>query len=151
MLLPLPLSLPSQVNQLKLDFATLPPATPVVLRPGEIDRYIRASDIPRAFYARRFLTALRDRHRATQNDVFLHDVKDSQEFNWKVWVSQRPDVQDIVGRGIYRFAFVWLDSTDTNLKERRGDFLVSRIDGIDIRLHPQKKLTRIRSCQGQSL
>ena len=53
-------------------------------------------------------------------------------------VSQRPDVQDIVGPGIYRFAFVRLDSTDANLKESRGDFLVSRIDGIDIRLHAAK-------------
>ena len=46
---------------------------------------------------------------------------------------------DIVGPGIYRFAFVWLASRDSNLQERRGDFLVSRIDDIDIRLHPQQK------------
>ena len=59
-------------------------------------------------------------------------------FNWKAWVSQRPDVDSIVGPGIYRFAFVWVSSTDSNLHERRGDFLVSRTDGEDIRLHPQK-------------
>ena len=78
--------------------------------------------------AHRFLTLMRDRHRATQNNVFLHDLTDSQEFNWRAWVAQRPDVEDIVGPGISRFAFVWLSSTDINLRERRGDFLVSCTD-----------------------
>ena len=68
----------------------------------------------------------------------MHDLTDSQEFDWKVWVSQRPDAADIVGPGIYRFAFVRLVSTDTSLRERRGDFLVSRIDGIDTCLHAAK-------------
>ena len=58
----------------------------VVLGPDEIDRYIRERTV--SFPAVHLLTALRDRHRATQNDVFLHDLTDSQEFNWKVWVSQ---------------------------------------------------------------
>ena len=69
----------------------------------------------------------------------MHDLTDSQEFDWKEWVSQRPDAADIVGPGIYRFAFVWLSSMDDNLKERRGDFMVSRIDGTDTRLHPQRR------------
>lgn len=161
LLWPLPLSLPSQVNQVKLDFATLGAVhdirvarllrwqeigagaatsassqgqqqqgswadwPPVVLGPGEIDRYIRASDIPRAFYARRFLTALRDRHRATQNDVFLHDLTDSQEFDWKAWVSERPDAEAIVGPGICGFAFVWLPNSN-------GEFLVQRSDDVNI-------------------
>ena len=71
----------------------------------------------------------------TELKILLHDLTDSQEFDWKEWVSQRPDAADIVGPGIYRFAFVWLSSTDSNLRERRGEFLVSRIDGIEIRLH----------------
>ena len=113
----------------------------VVLGPDEIDRYNRERQVSFP-EAHRFLTKLRDLHRETQNDVCLHDLTDSPEFNWKVWVSQRPDAADIVGRGIYRFAFVWLDAKDSNLLERRGDFLVSRIDGIDIRLHPQRKANR---------
>ena len=115
--------------------AALPPA----LTLDEIDRHRRRSAAvvgPTA--AHRFLTALRDRHRDTQNDVFLHDLTHSLEFDWKAWVSQRPDAEDIVGPGIYRFAFVWVSSTDTNLRERRGDFLVSRED-VDIRLHPQTR------------
>ena len=58
-----------------------------VLGPDEIDRYIiRERTV--SFPAAHLLTALRDRHRATQSDVFLHDLTDSQELNWKVWVSQ---------------------------------------------------------------
>ena len=117
--------------------APAPAVMSVVLGPDEIDRYVRQRPVPFSA-AHRFLTKLRDRHRATQSAVFLHDLTDSQEFDWKVWVSQRPDVEDIVGPGIYRFAFVWLSSTDSNLRERRGDFLVAGIDGIDIRLHPQR-------------
>ena len=77
---------------------------------------------------------LRDEARYADN-VFLHELTDSQEFDWK----------DIVGPGIYRFAFVWLSSTDSYLRERRGDFLVAGIDGIDIRLHPQRLGTFERS------
>ena len=54
-----------------------------------------------------------------------------------VWLlSQRPDREDIVGPGIWRFAFVWLSSEDSNLHKRRGDFMVSRIDSKIIRMHP---------------
>ena len=97
------------------------PAPPVVavLGPDEIDRYNRERQVSFPA-AHRFLTTLRDRHRATQNDVFLHDLTDSQEFDWKVWVSQRPDAANIMGPGIYRFAFVRASSTDTNLRTRQG-------------------------------
>ena len=91
------------------------------LVPDEIDRYNRECQVSFAA-AHRFLTTLRDRHRDTQNNVFSHDLTDSREFDWKVWVSQRLDAADIVGPGIYRFAFVWLSSTDSNLRERRGGF-----------------------------
>ena len=100
-------------------------ALPLVSRwclPDQIDHYKRARPEVSFPTAQSFLTTLRDRHRHTQNNVFLHDLTDSQEFNWKVWVSQRPDAADIVGPGIYRFAFVWLSSTDSNLRERRGGF-----------------------------
>ena len=115
---------------------------PIVLGPGEIDHYKRVRPQVSFPAAHKFLTELRDLHGHTQNNVFLHDLTDSLKFNWKVWVSQRPDAADIVGLGINRFAFVWLSSMDSNTKERRGDFLVQRVDGIDIRLHPQQKPNR---------
>merc|ERR1712039_176380 len=71
---------------------------------------------------------------------FLHDLTHSQELNWRVWLSQRGDAKDIVGPGIKKFAFVWLESGDSNTRERRGDFLVQRTDEWDLRLHPQQKV-----------
>ena len=55
----------------------------------------------------------------------------------------KSNVKEIVGEGIYCFAFVWLPSKDTNTNKRRGDFLVQRTDGSDIRLHPQRNKTKI--------
>ena len=59
-------------------------------------------------------------------------------------LSQRPDGADIVGPGIYLFAFVW--SKDSNLHERHGDSMLSRIDAKNMRLHPQQGLS---GSQGQ--
>ena len=66
-----------------------------VLGPGEIGHYKREREVSFPA-AHRFLTTLRDSHSATQNNVFLHDltVTDSQEFTWKAWASQRPDVKE---------------------------------------------------------
>ena len=115
---------------------------PVALSPDDIDQFKRARVFVSFKQAHRFLTELRGRHRDTQDEVFFHDLTDTEEFDWKVWVSQRPDAEDIVGPGIGTFAFVWLASMDTNLHERRGDFMVQRADGLDIRLHPQKNQNR---------
>ena len=52
-------------------------------------------------------------------------------------MSQRLDAETIVGPGIVRFAFMWLAAVDRNLHEKRGDFVISRADRRDIRLHPQ--------------
>ena len=52
-------------------------------------------------------------------------------------MSQRRGAETVVGPGIIRFAFVWVAAVDDNLHEKRGDFLISRADGVDIRLHPQ--------------
>ena len=116
-----------------------PPAHPhLAMAPDDIERFSR-SRVVSFKQAHRFLTKLRDRHRDTQDDTFWHDLTDTQEFHWRAWVAQRPDAKDIVGPGISAFAFVWLASRDTNLNERRGDFMVQRDDGVDIRLHPQHK------------
>ena len=111
------------------------------LGPGDLDEY--RHDGPVSFpEAHRFLTVMRDRHRDTQDDDVFHDLTDSSEFRWRAWVSQRPDAETIVGPGIFRFAFVWVAATDNNLHEKRGDFVLSRVDGVDIRLHPQQRKNR---------
>ena len=80
---------------------------------------------------------MHDRHHDTQDHIVFHDLTDSCEFRWRAWVSQRLDAETIVGPGIVRFAFVWVAAVDANLHEKRGDFVISRADGVDIRLHPQ--------------
>ena len=57
-------------------------------------------------------------------------------------MSQRDDALEVVGDGVYQFTFVWLNSIDSNLKERHGDFMILRVDGKDIRFHPQSKQNR---------
>ena len=79
--------------------------------PDQIDHYKHARPEVSFPAACTFLTTLRDRHRHTQNNVFLHDLTDSGEFDWKVWLSQRPDAADIVGPGICHFALRRLSSS----------------------------------------
>ena len=106
------------------------------LGPDDIERHRqnRRISFPEAHS---FLTTMRDRHRETQDHIVFHDLTDSREFRWRAWASQRRDAETIVGPGIARFAFVWVAAVDDNLHEKRGDFLISRADGVDIRLHPQ--------------
>ena len=111
---------------------------PVVLRPDEIAKWSSGPKVSMK-RAHKFLTECRDRHRETQNTVYLHDLTNNDDFDWKKWVSQRRDALEVVGEGITTFNFVWCNSKDSNLNERRGDFMVTRIDNIDIRFHPQKK------------
>ena len=117
------------------------PTPPAALARGEIDSYRRERPVSPVAY--RFLRNLRERHRGDLlNNFFLLDLTDSSEFHWRAWVSQRPDAEDIVGPGIYRFAFVWVSVKDTHQSfGRRGDFLVSRVD-VDIRLHPLRDKSR---------
>ena len=113
------------------------------LGPDDIDWY--RQDRPVSFpEAHRFLTTMRNRHRDTQDVIVYHDRTDCREFHWRAWVSHRPDAETVVGPGIIRFAFVWVAAVDDNLHEKRGDFLISRADGVDIRLHPQATNTASR-------
>ena len=47
-----------------------------------------------------------------------------------------------MGPGIWRFAFAWLSNKDSHY-ERRVDFMLSRIGGTDMRLHPHTPLTML--------
>ena len=89
------------------------PTPPAALTRDEINRYRREPPVSPS--ALRFLRVLRERHVADITDnFFLHDLTDSGEFHWRAWVSQRHDAKDIVGPGIYRFAFVWVSVKDNN-------------------------------------
>ena len=110
----------------------------MVLSPDEVDELGRGRRNGRVVgmkKARRFLLQCIDRYHETQNSICLHDLTKTEDFDWKTWLCERPvDALEIVGPGIIKFSFVWI----TVLNERHGDFMVSRIDGKDIRLHPQQ-------------
>ena len=114
------------------------------LGPDDIDWHRRQDRTVSFPAAHRFLTTMRDRHRGTKDHIVFHDLTDSREFRWRAWVSQRRGAETIVGPGIVRFAFMWLAAVDRNLHEKRGDFVISRADRRDIRLHPQDAKTASR-------
>ncbi len=83
--------------------------------------------------AHRLLWALRDEHpRWEEGFVDLTD----QPW-WRPWVASRNDAAEVIGEGIFAFWFVYVDALDSNLATLRTDFMVRRVDGTDVRLHPQ--------------
>ena len=67
------------------------------------------------------------------------------DFDWRGWVANRDGAAELVGPGVWAFWFVRLDTKDSNLDEPRADFLLRRVDGQDVRLHPhttRHKVTR---------
>ena len=44
--------------------------------------------------------------------------------------------RQIIGDGVYRFGVRSLGAWDANMEQRREDFVLRRVDGSDVRLHP---------------
>ena len=65
----------------------------------------------------------------------IYDLTYQTWFDWEAWLGARSDKYDVIGVGIYQFCFIWVDPRDRF--NRRGDFLVRRVDGSDVRLHPR--------------
>lgn len=65
-----------------------------------------------------------------------YDITDSPEANWRAYLAYHPQGQEIVGPGVYRFEVRRLAAWDPNMQDRRVDFVVRRVDGTDVRLHP---------------
>ena len=93
--------------------------------------------------AHKFLTHMRDTHGATMWQQDLHDLTDSNEFNWRSYLANRPGTQALLRDAhVWQFAFVWTRAWDSNRKQQRGDFLLRLTDGRDYRLHPQSRKNR---------
>ena len=89
------------------------------------------------------LTQMRDAHGATMWEQDLHDMTESDDFNWRGYLANRRGTEALLaGAHVWQFAFVWTKAWDTNRKQHRGDFLVRLTDGRDIRLHPQTRVNR---------
>ena len=64
------------------------------------------------------------------------DMSHDARFDWQCYVAFRPDAGDVIGEGITKFEFRYLHVSDSNTHQRRSDFVVHRVDGTCVRLHP---------------
>jgi hypothetical protein len=55
---------------------------------------------------------------------------------WRTYLACHRDGEDVVGPGVVAFLFRFLNEWDSNTRENRADFVVRRVDGTDVRLHP---------------
>ena len=111
------------------------------------DAVLKKEDI--AWHARRtaptwkeahdLLTWMRDTNGQTIQTRDYHNLTNYYAFDWKAWIANRPDAEQIVGEGVWAFVFVWTRHSDSNRHEARGDFMVRRTDSSDVRLHPQQR------------
>lgn len=94
--------------------------------------------------AHRELTRLRDLTRGTDTvRMDLTNIDVGEPFDWRGWVANRDDAAQLVGPGVWAFWFVRLTTRDSNLDEPRADFLLRRVDGQDVRLHPQTTVHKV--------
>jgi len=68
------------------------------------------------------------------------DITDD-EFDWRGYVCNRaPElVREVVGPGVGRVELRFLATYDWNLMQNRCDFVLFRVDGSGVRLHPSSK------------
>ena len=70
------------------------------------------------------------------------DLSDGQTFDWQAYVTSRPDYEEIIGQGIWKFECRFVNARDPNWKvlpvEHRFDFVAHRVDGSAVRLHPEQ-------------
>ena len=70
------------------------------------------------------------------------DLSDGVDFDWKAYVTSRPDHRQVIGVGIWKFECRFLAAKDPNAKvlpvPNRFDFIAHRLDGSAVRLHPER-------------
>ncbi len=71
------------------------------------------------------------------------DLTDCWDFDWKAYIAQHKDCDDIIGEGVVGFEFRFINVVDPNRRQYRGDFVVRRKDGTAVRLHP--------GCAGETI
>ena len=56
--------------------------------------------------------------------------------NWRAYLAYHTSARQIIGNGVYRFEVRTLGAWDAIMQSRRVDFVVRRVDGTDVRMHP---------------
>ena len=80
------------------------------------------------------------------------DLSDGRDFDWKAYVTSRPDCKEVIGVGIWKFEGRFLAAKDPNAKglaaPNRFDFIAHRVDGSAVRIHPEK-VRHGKFCEGR--
>ena len=84
---------------------------------------------------------------SVKDDMQSLDLTDGYHFDWWGYLANHPDGQKVVGQGVTKFELMFLEAVDPNHKQRRLDFIVTRVTTEDdplphVRLHPHKKNLR---------
>ena len=116
------------------------------------------NDFAGAKSANRFLKRVREMARGVhQEDKNLWLVKwhlditnlAKAEFDWRGWLAARTSFNEyIIGPGITRIMVATFLDCATQYRMGRMDFLLVRVDGAAIRLHPEKTAKRPTRCHG---
>lgn len=66
------------------------------------------------------------------------DITGDESWDWRGYVCNRvPDaLHQVVGQGVQRVELRFLNTIDRNMNQNRVDFVLFRIDGSGVRLHP---------------
>jgi len=85
------------------------------------------------------------REKLAQEETEVIDLTDNKEYDWKKYVCSHHMAHMLVGTGIARFSGRFLNSIEPNWQKlalpgkfgkNRWDFIIERIDGSAVRLHP---------------
>ncbi len=67
----------------------------------------------------------------------------SDVFDWRAYLAGHQNCDDLIGDGVCDFLFCYLRAPDANTGQSRSDFVVRRVSGGDVRLHPQQQKNRV--------
>ena len=80
---------------------------------------------------------------SVKDDMQSLDLTDGYHFDWWGYLANHPDGQKVVGQGVTKFELMFLEAVDPNHKQRRLDFIVTRVTTVadphrHVRLHPHE-------------
>jgi hypothetical protein len=148
----------STATILRVAADTYPPAVPGM--PSHIERIpgtLRYRPPPQVLFSLAQVDAVEPVSCSTAHDWLKHlrqvmrqvthyDMSHDPRYNWRGYLANRPrwegpnSQEFVIGPGVQSFCFRWLPKIDPNTGDNRADFIVERVDGLSIRLHPQSSV-----------
>ncbi len=73
------------------------------------------------------------------------DFTMDQAINWQGWLAGHPQGQKVVGDGVLSIEAMFVNSFDPDQRQARLDFVVTTLNGDDVRLHPHSTVLNRKS------